>query len=125
MGSLGHRLGVLILLAWLLGATGCKQILGLHERTEEITLDDGGDVDAGGTAEAAPMITIGTKVPLRYPSPECAACMDSKCATEAQACHDDTSCAPEFDCFLDCGDDGACRSRCSTFYSRTDPVIVI
>jgi len=123
MRSLGRRLGVLIVWAVLLGAGGCKQILSLHERSGEVTGNDGGDVEAGQTP--GQMITMGTNVPLRYPSPGCAACMDSKCETEARACHADSSCDPEFDCFLDCGDDGACRSRCATYYSRTDAVIGI
>jgi hypothetical protein len=126
MGSLGRRLGVPIVFAALFGLGGCKQILGLHERTAELSGDDGGEVDAGGTPEAAPpMITVGTNVPLRYPSPECAACMDAKCVTEAQACHSDSSCDPQFDCLLDCGDDGGCRSRCATFFTRTEGVVGI
>jgi hypothetical protein len=109
----------------LLGTFGCKQILGLSERAADLESDSGGD--DGGLAEAGPVstITTGTKVALRYPSPDCAACMDAKCETEAKACFDDSACNPEFDCFLDCGDDGACRSRCSTFYSRTEALIDI
>jgi hypothetical protein len=112
----------MVLAVLLLGA-GCKQILGLHERTEEVSGDDSGTMqempDAGST------ITLGTNVPIRYPSPECASCMDTKCLTEAQACHADSSCDPEFGCFLDCGDDGACRSRCATFFSRSDAILGI
>ena len=72
-----YRLRVLVALAALLGAGGCKQILGLHERTADVSADDGGD--DGGVPEAAtpaPTITLGTTVPLRYPSPECATCME-------------------------------------------------
>lgn len=124
MGRLGQKVGFLVAVMTLVGAGGCKQILNLQERSAQ-SVDDAGDPDADTATEAAaPLnITVGTVVPLRYPSPECAACMDAKCVTEAQACHADTSCDPEFDCLLDCGDDGACRTRCDNFYSRTDAVI--
>jgi hypothetical protein len=128
MGSLGYRLAVSVAFTALLFGAGCKQILGLHERSAEVSEEDGG---AGGTMmqmvpeAAAPMITVGTNVPLRYPSPDCAACMDAKCVQEAQACHADSSCDPLYDCFIDCGDDATCRSRCASFFSRTDAVIGI
>jgi hypothetical protein len=111
------------MIALLLLGAGCKQILGLHDRKEDLSEDEGGT--AQNTPDAAALITVGTKVPIRYPTADCAACMDASCATEAQACHADSSCDPEFDCFLDCGDDGACRSRCATFFSRSDAILGI
>jgi hypothetical protein len=125
MGSLAYRQGAIAALGLLVFGVGCKQILGLHERTAEVSGDDGGGTMQDMPDAAPSTITVGSAVPLRYPSPECAACMDAKCVTEAQACHADSSCDPEFGCFLDCGDDGACRSRCASFFSRSDAIVGI
>jgi hypothetical protein len=97
----------------MLSAAGCKQILGLHERTESISTD-GGD---------APKAAQGKCGSLKYPSESCATCMDTSCCAEASACHQNESCDPAYDCLNSCGDDGACRARCAAFYARTDTLL--
>jgi hypothetical protein len=95
---------------------GCKQILGLHDR--EVS-DDPPD---GGTGVVITPVS-GQCGPVRHPSATCAACMDEKCCVEASACHDDPTCDPAFDCNMMCGDDGACRARCNTFFTRSETLV--
>ena len=49
--------------------------------------------------------------------------MDDKCCGEATACRGDPACDPAFDCNTTCGDDGACRARCNTFFTRSDAFV--
>jgi hypothetical protein len=93
---------------------GCKQILGLHDRSEGIQ-------DDGGTQVIKPV--AGQCGSLRHPSASCAACMDQNCCPEATACHDDPACDPAWDCNMTCGDDGACRARCTTFFTRANTLV--
>ena len=93
---------------------GCKQILGLHDRSE-------GAQNDGGPPIYKPV--AGQCGSLRHQSASCAACMDQNCCTEATACHADPACDPAFDCNTNCGDDATCRARCITFFTRSDSLI--
>ena len=95
---------------------GCKQILGLHDRTEA-------QQDDGGTQVIKPV--TGQCGSLRHPSASCAACMDTKCCDQATACHGDPACDPAWDCNMACGDDGACRARCTSFFTRAESLAEI
>src|SRR5689334_22655494 len=104
----GRDLRVAVAASLLAALPGCKQILGLHDRAE-VEQD-------GGTQVIKP--TPGQCGGLKHPSESCAACMDTNCCTEATACHADGACDPAWDCNMACGDDGACRARCTTFFTR-------
>src|SRR5258705_14009208 len=111
MARLGRNIGVTVGIALLLALSGCKQLFGLHERSEEVvTADAGPDVQVVDPA-------VGTCGAITHPSRACADCMDRNCCTEATACRGDAACALEIDCLSDCGDEGTCRARCTQFYN--------
>jgi len=110
----GRDVGIAVAAFLLTALPGCKQILGLHDRSEGVQED-------GGTQVIRPV--AGQCGLLRHPSGSCAACMDQNCCPEATACHGDPACDPAWDCNVACGDDGACRSRCTTFFTRADSLV--
>jgi hypothetical protein len=99
-----------------LSLSGCKEILGLHERLRAKS-------DAGDAGHS--MLVPGQCGSLAHPSEVCAQCMDANCCAEAEKCHADSSCDPAYECVAMCGDDGACRARCGLFYNRTDPLLEV
>lgn len=109
-----RKVGVTVIVVFLLATSACKQILGLHERTE--------DVDAGSQVVASNPVA-GSCGPITHPSQACANCMDRNCCDEATACEQDPACKLEVDCLLPCGDDGACRARCTQFFNRGEALI--
>jgi hypothetical protein len=109
----GRDFRVAVAASALAALPGCKQILGLHDRAEAQT--DGG-------AQVIKPVT-GACGTLRHPSASCAACMDTNCCDQASACHDDPACDPAWDCNMTCGDDGACRARCTTFFTRAESLV--
>jgi hypothetical protein len=117
MTLLGRDFGIAVAAFFLIALSGCKQMLGLHERSEALQVD-GGDA---GAAIYKPV--AGQCGALRHQSAACAACMDANCCTEASACHADPSCDPAFDCNTNCGDDATCRARCTTFFTRAPTLV--
>ena len=104
----GRDFGIVV--AYFLAALpSCKQVLGLEERQEAIQTDAGPQV-------IKPV--VGQCGGLRHASAGCAACMDRECCEEAMACRGDPACDPAYDCNTSCGDDGVCRARCTTFFTR-------
>src|SRR4051794_37005232 len=133
MTTMGRSFGVTVVLAFLVASAGCKQILALHERAEAL---DGGEASgSGGTSGAMPEggghdanptgPVAGMCGALVHTTQACADCMDTSCCEEANGCHDDTSCGLAFGCIGNCGDDGACRARCTQFYNRADALIKV
>ena len=114
----GRDFGVAVVACSLAALLGCKQILDLHDRSEAIA-NDGGAAD--GATISRPV--LGLCGPLRHASASCADCMDAKCCDEANACHGDPACDPAFDCNMMCGDDGTCRARCSSFFTRSETFV--
>ena len=49
--------------------------------------------------------------------------MDQQCCAEVTACKGDSRASASSTVFLQCGDDGACRSRCGKFFNRGEPII--
>jgi hypothetical protein len=98
----------------LVALPGCKQILGLEDRSESAMPD-------GGTPVVKPV--TGACGGLLHASAACAACMDTKCCEQATSCQEDPACNPGFDCATTCGDDGTCRARCNTFFTRPDTLV--
>jgi hypothetical protein len=96
---------------------GCKQVLGLNERTEGLQNTDGGNV----VIKPVPGVCGG----LLHASDACAACMDANCCDLATACGQDPTCDPAYDCNTSCGDDGTCRARCNTFFTRSDSFVEV
>jgi len=129
MVSSRRKDGVAVVFALFVAVSGCKQILGLHERTEEVDAGTGvtatPDAATPGRDAERPVFVVGSCGSLSHPSQACADCMDNSCCTQAMACHDDASCDVEFDCLLQCGDDGACRARCTQFYNRADSLLEV
>jgi hypothetical protein len=101
----------------------CKQILGLHERSEYVATSDAGP-DAE-TPDTGPPPARGQCGQVMHPSQACADCMDQSCCDELTACKGDPACELEFDCQFKCGDNGACRARCNQFYNRGEPIIAV
>jgi hypothetical protein len=114
--TLGRDVALAVAAFFLVALSGCKQILDLHDRSAAEPEDAG--IDAALVRPVA-----GACGSLRHPSAACAACMDEKCCTEANACRGDPACDPAFDCYTNCGDDAACRARCNTFFTRADTLI--
>jgi len=121
---LGRNVGVTVGIAFLLVLSSCKQILGLHDRGEIVETSDAGETDAGADTYV-PMPAVGKCGQAVHPSQACADCMDQNCCTQTSACQDDAACKLEFDCLFQCGDDGACRQRCTQFYNRAEPLIEV
>jgi hypothetical protein len=118
MISRGRCLRVVVAFASLASVLGCKQILGLHERTAIEPADAGSDA-------AGPTPVVGECGGLRHASASCAACMDRSCCGEATACRNDVACDPSFDCLTGCGSDSACRGQCALFYTQPDALVRI
>ena len=113
----GRDFGIAVAAFFLVALSGCKQILGLHERT-------GAEPEDGGLdAPAISRPVTGACGSLLHASADCAACMDEKCCGEATACGGDLACDPAYDCNTNCGEDAACRARCNTFFTRADTFI--
>jgi hypothetical protein len=100
----------------------CKQILGLQDRSELVETSDAGDA---ASDVVTPVPTKGMCGGATHPSQACADCMDQNCCAETTACENDPACKLEFDCLYQCGDDGACRARCTQFYNRGEPLIQV
>jgi hypothetical protein len=107
--------GLAVAVFFLTAMPGCKQILGLQDRVEV-------DQDAGATVVKPVNGQCGG---LRHINAACAACMDTNCCAEAEACHGSEECDPAFDCSTTCGDDGACRARCNSFFARPASLVNI
>ena len=118
MRLLGRDLRVAVAAFLFAALPGCKQILGLEDRGMAEPTDSG-----GGPVVINPV--SGTCGELRHPFPSCAACMDTNCCAEAEACHGDPACDAAYDCNTMCGDDASCRSRCNTFFTRADTLVDI
>jgi hypothetical protein len=118
MAGLGRNIGVIVGIASLLATTACKQLLGLHEREQAVATDAAPDVVTTKPA-------VGSCGSVTHPSQACADCMDHSCCTEATACRADPACGLEVDCLSECGDDGACRARCTQFYNRGERLIAV
>ena len=116
MTDLGREVRVVVF-ASLMALPACKQILGLHERSEVVASRD------AEASETGPTPVSGKCAPLAHPSQTCADCMDQSCCAQATSCHDDPACKPAFDCLFECGNDGACRARCAQFYNRGNTLI--
>jgi len=121
--------------ALVLGAAGCVQILGLHERPDAPDAGNGAGGQGGtmtsdaGSGTDAQEAGFGLLAPghcgsLRHPSASCAACVDEMCCTEATACAGDAACQEAADCFAGCAD-ATCRARCATFYTRPDSLFAL
>lgn len=128
-------LGRVIAGAAMLGAAGCVQILGLHERSDAPDAGHGAGGEGGTlTSDASPgadaaeagsgLLAPGHCGSLRHPSASCAACVDEMCCNEAIACGGEAACQEAADCFAGCAD-AACRARCATFYTRPDTLFAL
>ena len=105
----------------LLAASGCVQILGLHDRS--VGGDSGADNSTLGDA-GGPALVAGQCGPLLYPSTSCAACMDANCCTPAHGCAGDPACDEASNCLAKCSD-ADCRARCAVFYAQPDTLATL
>src|SRR5262245_51037489 len=119
MASLQRNVGVAVGFTWVLATLACKQILGLEERRELIDAGTSNPMTGDSGPDAKPPEPVQSKCgSVMHPSQTCPDCMGQNCCDEAAECHGDSSCDVAFECLFKCGDDGACRARCSQFYSR-------
>jgi hypothetical protein len=86
------------LVATVVVAAGCRQLVGIGERSE---------VDAGAVVAACG---------LSLPAGDCNACIQSACCAESTACNGVPSCKSLEECYAPCAGDPACITACRDQY---------